>query len=413
MHDLVIQPARQTGQPDVLWIANCDKDGALVAARLASATSRIAAGRPQQIMVDRFTDPSFPESIGNRLASYYNQAEDSHLMRDDIVVVSSVHRAALYIAESLHAAVLPLQILSFSRSLTDVTQSPWQSIVGADFDSAHLWQWNKITQPNDFPQGYRERLQRANKLVLVRSLDDQADSPLLGRLNEGFFNATLPRLHPRRWESLRKSLDLDANHFPQLRQWEWGLPDATVVATRQFWLSLGKPESDFHIIEASTIGLFHSVPSLWKSYLAKNHAEVSGISLNAYWIAHPGYERMAGIIPIPFYHFRTVKEIARAHFSNCRSYPASRLTAFVNNSGGAHDVEDARAMLTALSMENQVWFSIGDDSPDAPCRDSLNMEILKPFAKVAQQWASAPNQNLRWQALSIDEVERVFAQTDR
>ncbi|MFW6100571.1 MAG: hypothetical protein ACOC90_04235, partial [Bacteroidota bacterium] len=124
MHELKIHPTSVPGGPIHLNISNCDKDGAIVAARLASAMGGICSARNLEITPDRYTDPNFLDDIANTLTAYYGLASRSPLLDPRTIVLSSVHPAALYIAETLHAPLLPMQVLSFAQNIKQARTSP-------------------------------------------------------------------------------------------------------------------------------------------------------------------------------------------------------------------------------------------------------------------------------------------------
>jgi len=56
MHELTIHPPRNPGSPTRLCIGNCDKDGSIVSARLASSLGAVSCTRPLKIRIDRYTE---------------------------------------------------------------------------------------------------------------------------------------------------------------------------------------------------------------------------------------------------------------------------------------------------------------------------------------------------------------------
>ena len=194
MHDLKIYPPNDTTNLTRFCMSNCDKDGSIVSARLASASGAISSSRPIKIEIDRQTDATYVEDIGNRLASYYIQIDNSKLLDFETLVLSSVHRAALYVAEALHAPILPLQILSFAKTWEQALESNKASIAGTDHATPYIWQWNKISEPEQLPEKYIEMMKRAEKIVLVRSTDSGTDCPIEGRIGSIYINSTLNRI---------------------------------------------------------------------------------------------------------------------------------------------------------------------------------------------------------------------------
>ena len=384
-------------------IANCDKDGAIVAARIAGAMGGIASGRPLAIRIDRYTDERYFEEMANRLAGYYDRVPPGSLLSDRVVVLSSVHRAALYVAETLHARLLPLQLLSFSRNLNEAMRSPMLGILGAGHGVRALWQWNKIADPAHFPARYRKMIEAADDLVVVRSTDDGSDAPIEGRIGHIYVNRTLQRLNPECWEVVRPVISTSAS-LPELGQWEWGLPNATVEACHRLWCELGKPPERFHLIEAGTVALYRRVPRLWETYLQRNGKPIQGVALNAYWIAHPTFERICGVVPIPFYRFSTVRQVAEKYLVRVPSVGDGKVCAFTNRIGGCSDPEEIRELLRKHGLTQHTWFSIGIDAPDAQCRNVFGQPIPQPAEKAAE-WAGEQTFDLGiWDPLDVSFV---------
>lgn len=123
-----------------MYFRDCDKDGSIVAARLAGATGRISCGRPVEIRVHRHSDAQYFEDLAGVVVGHYRSLPSTALLNSRIVVLGSVHRAALYVAEALHAPLLPLQFLSFSQTLAEAQSAGMLSIAGTDHDVDALWQ---------------------------------------------------------------------------------------------------------------------------------------------------------------------------------------------------------------------------------------------------------------------------------
>lgn len=404
MHELKIHPPSTPGGPIHLNIGNCDKDGAIVAARLASAMGGVSMTRPLEIKPDRYTDHSYFADIANALALYYRMIPDSPLLSTQTVVLCSIHPAALYIAEVLHAPLLPMQLLSFSQSLKQAQTSQTLSIVGADHDAGFLWQWNKIDKVSQFPMGYVDMIRHADDLVLVRSTDAGDGCPIEGRIGDIFVNNTLRKLNPALWRDIKPFIEDRDSDYSKLRHWEWGLPDDSVSAAKALWKSLGKKNDNFHLIEAQTIDLFKHIPAIWEQYLAHNQAKTRGITLNEYWTAHPCYERYAGLVPIHYYSFAELRETARGYlqkYGSKQALPGS-ICAFTNNAGSRSNAKDVQTLLMELSIENNCWFSNGFDCPDAECVDIFGNKIPKPYEKVAEWINEAPYRSNQWEPLDIN-----------
>ena len=139
MYDLTFHPHKLTNGPIRLCMANCDKMGSLVSARLASAMNGTSSTRPMHIEIDQYFDQDYFADMGNKLAGYYELAMGSNLLDPKTVVLASAHPAALYVGEVLHAPILPMQLLSFSNDLAHAQASSLISIVGSDYGVQEFW----------------------------------------------------------------------------------------------------------------------------------------------------------------------------------------------------------------------------------------------------------------------------------
>jgi hypothetical protein len=384
-------------EKNIICLENHDKDGAIVSARIASLTGKVACGRPLEFKPAILNHKDYFRDTADKFAGLYDNVTEKSLLRHNNIVLSSVHRAALYIAEVLHAPVLPLQILSFSKSLEECLSSDLLSIAGADYDLKAIWQWNKITKVSDFPLSYIKMIEKAENVFVVRSTDNSDDCPIVAKSGNVFFNSTIKSIYPDLWNGIKDRLDRNINNLPELKQWEWGLPDLTVEACRKLWSGLGKDQKNFHVIEDSTVGLYKMIPHLWEKYLLKNNVRIKGLTFNSYWIAHPYYERYAGLIPISFYKFQTVKHIADNYL---KKYPPENsytdLCAFVNGSGSMHDVESFKEFLSEFNIAGKCWFSVGFDSRDSICIDAFGEKIPNPYQKISEWIEDAPYRHKKW-----------------
>jgi hypothetical protein len=404
MHELTIYPPTDANGIMRLCIAHCDKDGAILSARLASALGGISSPRPLQIRPDRYTDPTFFRDTANALAGLYKLASGSALLNPKTVVLSSVHRAALYIAEALHAPLLPLQLISFSKTIEQAQLSQVLSIVGSDYGVNELWQWNKIAEPSQFPDSYVEMLKEAENVILVRSNDFDADCPIEGKIGKVYVNRSLRVLNPRLWDTVSHRLEETGKDFSNLHQWEWGLPDATLSAAKSLWKTLGKDVARFHCIESSTVDLYRLISPLWENYLLSNEVHIRGVTINAYWTAHPYFERYAGLVPVHYYKFSFRRDDARTYLEKYgRTHPSpDRICVFSNDAGGYADHIEVQNLITEMGLQQNCWFSIGYDCPGAECHDSYGEPIPNPFQKVSEWIKTSPYRKHKWKPLEID-----------
>lgn len=393
--------------PPRILVRNCDKEGAFVAARVASAIGGVSTGRSASIRVDRFPDRLYFADMAARLVKIYGVVGTNRLMDRRTVVLAAPHPCALYIAEVLHAILLPLQILSFPRDLEEAATTGMLGILGADYDVRGYWLLNKITSQEDVPSAYLNILRAADHAVVVRSTDTGWDCPLIGRFENIYVNATLERLYPDLLDAIRGRLALAENGLPELRQWEWGLPDATVTAVSKVWRSLGKSESAFHLIESSVLSLYAAIPRIWRKYFEHNGITPRGLTLNGYGVAHPVYERAAGLIPVHFYRFGLMRDVARSwlrYFSDTASGDKD-ICVFANYVGGADDVSEILQTLADLDLQKRCWFSNGLDAPDTACVNAFGLSIPGPAEKVAEWLPSAEYSTREWTPLPVENVE--------
>ena len=96
-------------------IKNCDKDGSLVAKRLASSNGGISDTRALEISVDREVDKFYVTDMAEKLVGYYLKHAGGKIDFSTLVM-GSVHRAALYTSECLNCPVLPLQFIGFASN---------------------------------------------------------------------------------------------------------------------------------------------------------------------------------------------------------------------------------------------------------------------------------------------------------
>ena len=99
MFDLIIERRSDSVKPCFLRIDNCDKDGTIVAIRLASCLDGVTPTRSLKIKVDRETDESYLKDMGDAVVKYYDIVKNSRLLNFNTIVISSVHRFALYLRD--------------------------------------------------------------------------------------------------------------------------------------------------------------------------------------------------------------------------------------------------------------------------------------------------------------------------
>lgn len=463
------------GGGTVVGFANADKDASLVAARLASSLPlTVAFTRRLDLAVTRESDCGLVRDLGNAVVSAYSvvgahnpamvpgeggrgagglweevrevlrvprghpdtvaagAARGAHaaamatataaqaakglgnplLNPSGTVVLGSVHRTTLYIAEALHAPVLPLAFISFARSWEAVASAPWTTMVGHDYGFDGLWLWNKITAREHLPEGYVAMLRGCSQVVVVRSTD--AD-PVPATFGGAFVHSSLLSHAAKRTHTgdpvfpalsaLVEAAEPGLVHLsPEeakatgdgLRQWEWGVPDTTITMLRELWRALGKDPGSLVVVEAGTVALFGAAPRVWTAYLNKAERPPRGFTFSGYWVAHPGMERVAALVPFPFYCFAKphedfvwLRESARRVMDAVVDRAVDRAvegggtreavcTALGSNSfvftngvgGGQKDVDALRCFLAEPGWHGAnslAHFSVGFDCPGATC----------------------------------------------
>ena len=371
---------------DYLAINNCDKDGTVVAKRLASCYYKTAPTRHIDINVNRETDELYFHDMAAKSVDYYSQVFHSKLIDYDRVIVASVHPAALYLAEVLHCPLLPAQFISFAKSWSKAMNVSTTSIAGADYDSPFIWQWNKFDSMDSFPSSYLQMIKEASEIIVLRSNDYNIDAPFIGKFNNLYVHCSIKRLnsHQNFWKEIEYNLSpLDISKF--IGDWEWGLPDSTICAIKLIWKNLGKSNDRFHIIEGTSVYLYEIIPKIWQAYLELNDIRINGFTLNSYFVSHPYYERMAGLIPFHFYNFQTMQpfivKYIKKHIMDL-SFQQNFLLAFVNDSGSINNVKETIDFIKSLGLSDYFWFSVGFDCLGADDKNIWGEKILSPFEKV-------------------------------
>lgn len=404
---------------DPVTIVNSDKDGSMVAARLSSALNRSAFTRSRYILFNECKAADVIEDHAWRTVAHYmrhGQMGHNPLLSGRTLVFGSVHRLALYLAEVLHAPVLPMQFLDFSHNSNQLGQSPHIQIIGCDHDRTDAyWIWNKISDPAYFPTAYLNLIRDAETLVVVRSTDTEEEQcGILGRVGQrGYVNGTLKAklAAPHLWRDIESRIH-PVSVGQNLRQWEWGLPDASIDCLRQVWSDQGKAPSNFHVVGGSTISLFQAILPLWECYLADNGIDPRGFTMNSYWCAFPGYERVAGLLPIHYYKFDTIRKFAAkfvARYKPGSERPISRETwcAFANDIGSDTDLKDIRAWLQELGVLDACWLSYGFNLADGNCWDCFGVEIPPPAEMIRSWYPSAPFLSHEFHPLPVDLALRI------
>ncbi|MFT5683365.1 MAG: hypothetical protein ACI8RZ_004296, partial [Myxococcota bacterium] len=240
---------------------NTDKDGGIVAARVASALGGLGIAatndaREAILNPTRLSDATMVDEIATFIVEdlYSNLARageaDQALLTTDTLVLTSVHRYGLYVAEALHAPLLPLQFISFADDWEQVTAASTRAtiIVGQDYDYDGLWLWNKLgagdpgSSAASLPPAYVQAISVAERLVIVQPDDSWTactESACWDAVHQVYtggeepiylhtsitLNATSNPGTRRYAEAVDAGLIQDAPYsaVENLKQWEWGV----------------------------------------------------------------------------------------------------------------------------------------------------------------------------------------------
>ena len=409
-------------------IYNCDKDGASIVKRLASCSGAVADTRDPYLHPTLFVDSNYVKKNADKIVQYYQNltnATKSPLPKAPLnfstIVIGNPHRASLYAAEVLHAPLLPMQFIGWAQSLdTAAADGSCLRIAGSDFDNPSVWLWNKITEIQHFPQSYVNLIKNAENLVVVRSIDDpEFPEAYVGKYKGVYLHSSI-KSNPAFLSSINQDL-LEtniSNETKLLHQWEWGLPDQTIIAVTKLWTDvLRKPLSKLTVIEGGTVPLFEGITKTWLAYLSKNLVKPRGISFNPYWTANPLYERYAGIVPLDFYNFRVTQDFAQNIVTSLRKNGTfkdagpERIYAFMNTIEELPDVNCLKAFWDANNLTTSGWFSVGFDLYGIKSKN-LNGDIVDaPYEKISKWMSNSTNlpyKNRKWIALTPNETIEAF-----
>ena len=418
-------PWRVARQPDLpgaipyFRASNCDKDGAAVAARAASALGGVADTRALALDPSaRFADAAYLGDVAAATAALFAALPAPLLNASGPLVVASVHRAALWAAEALHAPLLPAQALAFALTLEQACAAAGNGsayvLLGADYGFDGGWLWLKPRTPAGVPAAHRAALARAASLLLLRATDEDE---YLGGFDCG--GGGVLAIHPSlkafaaqpgypRAAALWQRIQAAGGPAPlpeaaALRQWEWGLPDGTIAAYRAAWAALGRPAAAVAVVEGGVVDGYLAVPRLWRAYLAKNGVAPRGITLESYWVAQPALARRDGVLPFPSYalykpEWHPIASAAQAALAAIAAGAAgaagaaTHTRAFVNGVGSDTDRAGARALLAAAlgpAAAAAAECVFGLDCPPAPAAACGNASAPAPPAHAAAAAALA------------------------
>ena len=387
-----------TRQPDLFGVPyylpfGTGTDGSLVAARLAGASGGVSATRALALNVTRRADAAYAADVAAATVALYASIS-SPLLDPSTVVVSSVHRAALYAAEALHAPLLPAQALAFAGTLGEACSAARGGaslvLTGSDYDFDGLWLWLKPAAAAGVPPAHLPLLARARELLLLRATDADAGDWLGGVPCAGggalAIHSSLRALAaaPGRpataalWAAVQPLLaPLNASGAAQLHQWEWGLPNATVGAYAAAWAALGKPAGALTVLQGGVVEGYRAVPALWAAYLRANGVPAPrGVHVSGYWVAQPALERRDGVAPFPAYAFYkpgwhpvfddAAAALARIVAADGAAAAAAHTRLFVNGVGSSTEEEGAALLLQRLGASGAAaTCTYGLDCPPA------------------------------------------------
>jgi hypothetical protein len=315
------------GAPHWWHPADTDKDGSLVAARLAGATHGVADTRALAYTnVSRKADATYLADVAVMTVALYNRAAGPLLVVEDgPIVVGSVHRLVLWAAETLHSPALPAQAIAFADTWAEACDAAVGGdvvvLVGCDFGYDGLWLWLKPANAAGVPPAHLAALARASSLVLLRATDGDTylgsyacpAAAAGGVAVPLYVHSSLascaadPSAFPRAAALYTAAIPLPplppGINGSSLGQWEWGLPDVTVAAYEAVWASLGKRAAAAVRAEGGVVPGYLATPSLWSAYLGANGRAPRGLSLYSYWTAQPALDRADATLPLPSYAF--------------------------------------------------------------------------------------------------------------
>jgi hypothetical protein len=438
---------------------NTDKDGAIVAARLASAlgalgTPATSDSRAATVAPTRMVDAAYRDEVADFLVDdlYGGLARvgqpEQGLVGTDTLVLTSVHRYGLYVAEALHARVLPLQLIAFADSWDQVEAAATQStlIVGQDSDYGGLWLWNKLaagapgTPAGALPPAYTRALAEAENVVIVQPDDNWTtctDSYCWDVVNAVWTGAETPvYLHTSLTRSgaanTGTALYADAVAAGQvsgvseadvanLKQWEWGVPDSTITNLRAAWAALGKPADHFTVIRDGVVDMYAWTPWLWRAYLDHNGVPVRGFNFESYWAAYPAVERYGAVLPFPSYSWwqqdwHPLDDNGRAVLDTvcggapCPAGYAENTRAFVNTIGSTREVQGMKALLTdyALTPDDGAYYGYGINAEGAGAWTGWDGAPVASGWEIAAMDEQDPNRcpytSRSWSPLTVADV---------
>ena len=304
---------------------NTDKDGSLVAARLAGASGGVSDTRALNYNITRFADAAYLPDVAAATAALYASLGPTPTLTaaGGALVLGSVHRAALYIGEALHAPVLPAQALAFAATLQQACAATQAgavlALLGCDAGMDAGWLWLKPGRAAGIPPAHTAAMAAAHSLVLVRALDEDdylgslpCPDPSGGTL---YIHPSLQSFastpgHPGAaalWAEVLAAggpRPLPPALSASLRQWEWGLPDATVAAYSAAWAALHPGSPPATVLQGGVVPGYLAVPGLWGAYLSANGLQAArGVTVEGYWVGLPALQRWDGVLPFPAYAF--------------------------------------------------------------------------------------------------------------
>ena len=432
--------------------SNTDKDGSLIAARLAGAARGVSDTRALAYNISRFADASYASEAAAAAAALSAAAAPSSptLSLAGPLVVSSVHRAALYVAEALHAPVLPAQALAFAATLAQACAATRGgavlALLGCDFGEDAGWLWLKPAAPAGIPPAHAAAMARASRLVLVAATDGEdflgslSCSGIGGGGGELYIHPSLQAFaaapgNPGAaalWAEVLAAggpVPLAPGQGQALRQWEWGMPNATLAAYASAWAGLHPAGPPASLLQGEVVAGYLGVPALWRAYLAKNGVAPRGVSVEGYWVAAPALARADGVLPFPAYAFykpdwHPVYSAAAAALAAIVAQPASGGAAaaalhtrlFLNAVGSPSERQGARALLEG-ALGGAGTCTYGLDCADAPaggvqaCWEGEASPLAQPHVLAARALANAsallPPQ--AWLPLSVEEAADALA----
>lgn len=342
----------------------------------------------------------------------------------------------MHAAETLHAQYLPGQTLAFADSVQQACNATAGGdnlvLTGCDYDYDGLWLWIKPARVSGVPGAHIAALRNASSLMVLRATTEGSFVGEYACPGGGWLaiHSSIPELapsHPKLralWGVIEPRVARNASRSDgtTLRQWEWGLPDATVAAYVAAWGALGRSNASVTILEGEVVPGFLGVTPLWETYLDTNGVSPRGVQLESYWVAQTSLARRDGSLPIPTYAFwkpdffpSYTLAVATLEAIVNRTSPAmvgQHTRAFINTVGSTTDPQGVEKLFGGQGLPRSTWGSVGLDCPPTVCHSLAGETVAEPHAYAAALLAAKAGSLLPprvWRPLAPKQVVKAFS----